>query len=266
MTEHRLKPGKSVVLSKLSTRGKDFHDDRDQAEQEFHTVCQSMSDWQERLYAEGRQKLLVIFQAMDAGGKDGTTRAVFGGLNPQGVDVTPFKQPSTHEQSYDFLWRVHRAVPAGGMIGIFNRSHYEDILVPQVEKLLPPKVIKARYEMINHFEHLLANTGTRIVKFFLHISKDEQKERLEERITRPDKNWKFSYDDVEKRKDWDQYMAAYESILEQCNSIEAPWHVIPADQKWYRNLTIARTIVDTLEDMAPDYPEGPDNIDKVVID
>jgi len=251
---HLLSPGEPVRLDKLSTRGRDFHDDRKQADAELDELRDELAGLQRRLYAENRRKLLIILQAMDAGGKDGTVRHVFRGVDPQGVYVTSFRQPTDEELSHDFLWRVHRVVPASGSIGVFNRSHYEDVLVPRVEKLVPEDVWRNRYQQINDFERLLSESGTTILKFFLHISRDEQEKRLHARLTDPEKHWKFSDDDVVQRKHWGQYMAAYEEAF-----VTLPWYVIPADQKWYRNLAIARVIVETLREMNPQYP--PPSID-----
>jgi PPK2 family polyphosphate:nucleotide phosphotransferase len=251
---HRLPPGEEVDLKSLSTRGRDFHDDRKAAESEFLELRDELAELQHRTYAEGRRQLLVVLQAMDAGGKDGTIRHVFRGVNPQGVQVTSFKQPTPEELSRDFLWRVHRAVPPAGTIGIFNRSHYEDVLVVRVEELVPEDEWRRRYQHINDFERLLDSSGTKILKFFLHLSKDEQEERFNDRLSKPEKRWKFSQQDLVKRSHWDRYVPAYEDALTQCGTECAPWFVIPADQKWYRNLAIARVIVDTLRTMDPQYP------------
>lgn len=262
----RLEPGQTVHLAELPVDGKDFYDgDKETAVVEFKTIRKALREWQRKLYAEGKQKLLVVFQAMDAGGKDGTIRKVFKGVNPQGVVVTPFKVPSKKELAHDFLWRVHRAVPGKGMIGVFNRSHYEDVLVVRVDNIVPEAVWRPRYAHINNFEQLLHDTGTRILKFYLHISKGEQRQRFQDRLDEPDKHWKFSFEDLEKRKQWPDYMAAYEEMLHQCTTPYAPWHVIPANQKWYRNLAITRIIVDTLREMNPQYPTSEQDLSNVVI-
>ncbi|MEO8493546.1 MAG: polyphosphate kinase 2 family protein [Planctomycetota bacterium] len=254
--EHQLKPGKSTRLEAMQTKGKSFHDDRDSAEREFIELRDELADLQRCVYAEGKHKLLVVLQAMDAGGKDGTIRSVFRGVNPQGVRVTSFKQPSEDDMAHDFLWRIHRAVPATGMIGVFNRSHYEDVLVVRVENLVPKSVWEARFEQINQFERMLTETGTTILKFYLHISKEEQAERFQARLDDPKKNWKFSLDDLEKRKKWDEYMVAYEDLLNRATTDWAPWYVIPADQKWYRDLAIARVIVNTIRELKPKFPKA----------
>lgn len=262
---HQLEPQRPFQLHNLPTDGKQFHPDRAAAETEFKSLRKEFVELQRRLYAEGEQKLLIVLQAMDAGGKDGTIRNILKGVNPQGVRVESFKVPSKKELAHDFLWRIHKVVPAKGMIGVFNRSHYEDVLVVRVHNYVPELVWRPRFEQINQFEKLLHDTGTRILKFYLNISLDEQKERFQARLDEPDKNWKFSLGDLDKRKFWPDYMAAYEEMLQQCTTEWAPWYVIPANQKWYRNLTIMRTIVHTLREMNPQYPEAEDNLDQVVI-
>ncbi len=256
--QHLIQPGKKVDLRKMETDGKDLVKNHDRYEREFLDQRIELAQLQDQLYAEGKQKLLVVLQAMDGGGKDGTIRSVFAGVNPQGVAVTPFKKPSAEELAHDFLWRVHKAVPAAGMIGVFNRSHYEDVLVVRVHNIVPESVWKPRYKRINEFEKLLAESGTRIVKFFLHISKNEQKRRFEERIADPAKRWKFDPEDLEKRKFWDDYRKAFEDMLEKCSTDDAPWYVVPADQNWYRDYVVCSAIVNVLKDMNPKYPEPPD--------
>lgn len=253
---HRIIPGQPLELSRLATRADSFHDNRDKAEREFKQLRKQLADYQFRLYSESKQKLLIVLQAMDAGGKDSTIRRVFEGVNPQGVQVTSFKAPSKRELAHDYLWRIHQAMPGKGMIGVFNRSHYEDVLIVRVDSLAPEDVWRQRYEQINQFEKLLADTGTTILKFYLHISKDEQKERMEDRLSDPTRHWKFSREDLAKRKQWDHYMAAYQDALSLCSTEYAPWYAIPADQKWYRNLAIARILAATLERMSPQYPEA----------
>jgi PPK2 family polyphosphate:nucleotide phosphotransferase len=251
---HRIVPGQSVDLAATEADGKKLHDDRKAAEKEFKKLRKEFRELQARLYAEGEQKLLMVFQAMDAGGKDGTIRAVTQGVNPQGVRVSSFKGPTSLELAHDFLWRIHPHAPANGMISIFNRSHYEDVLIVRVDELVSESVWRPRYDHINNFERLLYDAGTRILKFYLHISPDEQRERFQERVDIPSKNWKFSFEDLEKRKQWNSYMAAYEEMLEKTTTSYAPWYVIPANQNWYRNLAIERIIVDTLNEMNPQYP------------
>lgn len=263
---HQLKPGKQVDLSKMPTSAQSFHTDRAEAEIEFKAARDELIELQSRLYAEGKHKLLIVLQAMDAGGKDGTIRRVFRGVNPQGVQVTSFKAPSKLELAHDFLWRIHQAVPGQGMIGVFNRSHYEDVLVVRVHDFVPESVWRPRYDHINQFEKMLADSGTTILKFYLHISKKEQKERFQDRLDDPNKHWKFSREDLEKRKYWNDYMAAFEEMLFQCSTDWAPWHIIPANQKWYRNLAITRTIVETIKSLDPQYPSSEGDLSDVVIE
>jgi PPK2 family polyphosphate:nucleotide phosphotransferase len=221
---------------------------------------------QEKLWAEGERSLLLVLQAMDAGGKDGTIRHVMRGLNPQGVMVSSFKVPNSTELAHDFLWRIHRRTPGKGFIGVFNRSHYEDVLVVRVKNLVPKSVWKRRYDQINEFEELLSESGTRILKLYLHISKDEQKERLQARLDNPDKHWKFSSADLAERARWDDYMEAFEEMLERCSTDRAPWHVIPSDRKWYRNLVVAELVRDTLADMDPQWPDPEPGLADIVIE
>ncbi len=209
---------------------------------------------QYRLYAENRRAVLVILQAMDAAGKDGVVRHVFAGLNPQGCRVTPFKVPSALENQHDFLWRIHQAVPAFGEIGVFNRSHYEDVLVVRVRKLAPPSVWQPRFAMINAFEECLSENGVTVVKLFLHVSREEQTERLIERLDDPERNWKFSDADVAEREYWDAYQEAYGEAIGRCSTRHAPWYVVPADRKWYRNWAVARILLATLQAMDLRFP------------
>jgi PPK2 family polyphosphate:nucleotide phosphotransferase len=216
----------------------------------------AMQDLQTRLWAEGRRSVLIVLQGMDTSGKDSTIRHVFGMLNPQGVRVVGFKQPTPEELAHDYLWRIHQHTPEKGRIVIFNRSHYEDVLVVRVHALVPEPVWRERYEQINQFESLLASSGTTILKFFLHISKAEQKQRLQERLDDPSKRWKFSAGDLDERKRWGDYHAAYEDAISRCSTEHAPWFVIPADRKWYRNWAISSIVREVLEQMNPQPPKG----------
>ena len=246
----------------------DFHEgygDKDAAEIELDRQRKRIRKLQERLYAERRQSLLVVLQAIDTGGKDGTIRHVFEGVNPQGCAVASFKVPTTEELDHDFLWRYHARAPARGMIQVFNRSHYEDVLVVRVKSLVPETVWRPRYDQINDFERLLAANGTTVLKFFLHISKDEQKRRLEARLADPKKHWKFARGDLAERALWADYAAAFEEAIEHCSTPRAPWHVVPANRKWFRNVAIARTIADTLEAMDPRFPEAEQGLEDVVV-
>ena len=220
---------------------------------------------QEKLYAERRRSLLVVFQAIDTGGKDGTIRNVLEGVNPQGCRVTSFKVPSAEELDQDFLWRYHAHAPGRGLIGVFNRSHYEDVLVVRVKGLVPEETWRERYGLINDFERLLTLSGTVILKFFLHISKDEQKERLEARLADPEKHWKFDPADLVERKSWDAYQTAFDDALTRCSTPYAPWHVVPANRKWARNVMVAQTIADTLEAMDPRFPEPREGLEGIKV-
>jgi PPK2 family polyphosphate:nucleotide phosphotransferase len=250
----------------VPTTAHSFAEDRSAAEDEFGLLREKLIDYQTRFYAWNKKKLLVVLQAMDAGGKDGTIRRVFKGVNPQGVLVTSFKAPSKDELAHDFLWRVHKAVPGKGTIGVFNRSHYEDVLVVRVHNIVPEEIWRPRYDQINAFEKHLVETGTVILKFYLHISSDEQRDRFQARLDNPDKNWKFSMGDLEKRKLWDDYMAAFNEMLNKTTTNYAPWHVIPSDQKWYRNLAITRVLVQTLEKLNPQFPSAEVDLSGVVIE
>jgi PPK2 family polyphosphate:nucleotide phosphotransferase len=232
--------------------------DKDTGKAQAAADAKAIDELQNRLFAEGSRALLVVLQGIDCSGKDGTVRAVFNTCGPIGVHITPFKAPSADELSHDYLWRVHKACPPRGIIGIFNRSHYEDVLVVKVKGYASPEAIEKRYGEINDFEKMLAANGTRILKFMLHISRDEQAERLKERVEDPAKRWKFNPGDLEDRKLWDDYMAAYETAVKRCSTAEAPWHVIPADRNWVRNAVVGRIVREALEEMNPQYPQPKD--------
>ena len=254
----RVHPGQIVRLTEFDTKSTDgAPGDRTATEAAFAGLHTELFGYQERLWAEDQRSLLVLLQAMDAGGKDGTVKHVFGGVNPQATRVTSFKQPTPLELRHDFLWRVHQAAPAHGEIGIFNRSHYEDVLAVRVHQLVPDKVWRARYDLINSFEETLDHGGTTIVKLFLHISKEEQERRLGERASDPDKRWKLAPTDWRERRFWDEYQTAYEEALHRTSTPHAPWYVIPADQKWYRNWVVSRILIETLKKMNPQYPAPP---------
>lgn len=252
---YRVTPGQSLSLAKLDP-GETNGTDKDAARNLLGEELRRLSRLQERLYAESEQSLLLVLQAMDGGGKDSTIKGVFSGINPQGCYVVNFKAPTAEELAHDFLWRVHRRVPPKGYIAVFNRSHYEDVLVPRVRGLLPASEIEARYEHINAFEKLLHDHGTRLVKVFLHISKEYQLRRMKRRLQRPDKQWKFSPQDLLDRERWDSYIRAYEAALSRCSTSRAPWYVVPAEHKWFRRLVVTRLLVETLESMAPSYPRA----------
>lgn len=251
----RIEPGETVRLRDRNPRDKSPFEDEQETKAATAALAKEIDVLQDRLYAEGSRALLVILQGTDTSGKDGTIRGVFNATGPLGVSVHAFGPPSRLELEHDFLWRVHAACPRRGTIGIFNRSHYEDVLVGKVRKLAPEQVIEQRYEQINAFEKLLAETGTTILKFMLHISKEEQKERLQERLDDPAKHWKFNPGDLEDREHWDDFQEAYETMLHRCSTEWAPWHVIPADRKWVRNAAIATIVKTTLEAMDPQYPK-----------
>lgn len=263
---HIVQPGQAVKLAEWQTDGRFFEGDRGRAEAEFKALRKEFIEAQARWYAEGKGKLLIVLQAMDAGGKDGTIRNLTRGINPQGVRIHSFKVPSKAELAHDFLWRVHQVVPSKGMMTFFNRSHYEDVLVVRVHDIVPESVWRPRYQQINQFEKLLADTGTTVLKFYLHISLDEQRERFQSRIDDPTKWWKFSFEDLEKRKLWGDYMAAYEEMLTRCSRDVSPWHIIPADRKWYRNLAIMRVLVAKMRQLNPQYPRPSHDLSTIHID
>jgi len=262
---YTLPPGKRFKLKDFDPDDRGDFEHKHDADDQTQANLERLHALQEMLYAQQHKSLLIVLQAMDAGGKDGTIEHVMGAFNPQGVHVASFKVPTEEEQAHDFLWRIHKEVPRRGMIGIFNRSHYEDVLVVRVKELVAKAVWQQRYTHIKAFERLLADSGVTVVKFFLYISKEEQKERLLERQQTPDKQWKFSPGDLEERTRWDAYMAAFEDALTKCNTEFAPWYVIPANRKWYRNLVVSQILVETMERMGLQYPDPPPNIESYVI-
>jgi PPK2 family polyphosphate:nucleotide phosphotransferase len=250
-----VRPGSRFRLADCGPDGDGLFAGKEEAKVLTAKDAEAIDALQDRLYAEGKRALLVVLQGIDCSGKDGTVRAVFNHCGPIGVHVTPFKAPSAEELAQDYLWRIHKACPPRGFIGIFNRSHYEDVLVVKVRGFASPDAIARRYDEINAFEKQLTDNGTRILKFMLNISKQEQAERLRERIAMPDKRWKFNPADLEDRKLWKDYMKAYEIALTRCSTAHAPWHVIPADYNWVRNAAISRIVRETLEEMNPQYPQ-----------
>jgi PPK2 family polyphosphate:nucleotide phosphotransferase len=258
-------PDTRVNLSDYDPGYTGHYQRKSETKTELERKVERLRELQEVLWAEGKHALLIVLQAMDAGGKDGTIEHVMRGVNPQGCQVTSFKVPTEEELSHDYLWRIHKATPRRGYIGIFNRSHYEDVLVVRVHNLVPKEVWQQRYEQINHFEKMLADAGTTILKFFLYISKGEQKERFEDRLRDPRKNWKFSMGDVDERGYWDDYMQAYEEALSRCSAPWAPWYIVPANHKWYRDLVVSEIIVEALEKLDMHYPPPLPDADKVVI-
>jgi PPK2 family polyphosphate:nucleotide phosphotransferase len=265
--EYQVKPGVNLKLEDRDPNDTgSFQGNKQQAKLETGKLNKRLQDLQEVLYAGHTHKVLVVLQGMDTSGKDGTIRHVFGGVNPQGVRVANFKQPSQEELDHDFLWRIHKQVPALGELVIFNRSQYEDVLIVRVHDLVPHQVWKKRYDLINDFEKMLVTTGTTILKFYLHIDRDEQKKRLQARLDQPDKHWKFRLGDLEERKLWKDYTQAYEDVLNLTSTQAAPWFVVPANHKWYRDWVIAKTLVDTLDGLDMKVPEPSENLEGVVIE
>jgi PPK2 family polyphosphate:nucleotide phosphotransferase len=264
-TRLRITPGSSVSLRHIDTDER-FGWTKPDALAELERVKARLDLLQARLAAEGSRSVLLVLQAMDAAGKDGTVRSSASGMNPAGVRVTSFKAPGGPEVERDYLWRVHSAVPAKGEIGIFNRSHYEDVLVVRVKGLQPRSVWSKRYRHINEFERLLVDEGTTVVKCFLHVSKDEQRERLQERVDDPEKRWKFRLGDLEDRRLWPRYQQAYEHAIEQTSTAWAPWYVVPADRNWVRNLCVAKILLRTLDGMAPKVPRPSDGVEGVIVE
>ncbi len=262
---YRVDPDAPVTLAELDTDESEGFNSKKDVKDELADLRDRISELQARLYAEGRRSLLVVLQAMDTGGKDGAIKDVFRGVNPQGCQVWSFKTPSSEELSHDFLWRYHQKAPPRGMITIFNRSHYEDVLVVRVKDIVPESVWRPRYEAIRDFEETLGREGVSVLKFFLHISKDEQKRRLEARLAKPEKHWKFSSADLAERKRWDAYQVAFQDAINATSTADAPWYVVPSDHKWFRNLVIARTIAATLEQMDPHYPPSEAGLESIVV-
>ncbi len=259
-SKHKSKIGGRQADDKCGFAGKSW------AHKELKKERHRLQELQSRLYAQGTQSLLVVLQAMDTGGKDGTIRRVLGPLNPQGVEVTSFKRPTQEELAHDYLWRVHKAIPRAGMIGVFNRSQYEDVLAVRVHGLRPRREVERRYEQINAFEKHLAENGTTVVKLCLNITRKEQKERLQARLDNPDKHWKFELGDLAERKLWPDYMRAYDLALRRCSTEWAPWYLVPANRKWVRDLVVARILRWTMEGMKLRYPRPAEDLSRVVID
>jgi PPK2 family polyphosphate:nucleotide phosphotransferase len=260
-----VKPGSKVHLADLDPDETHGHS-RGGAAGDLQKGLDRLTDLQDRLYAESKHRVLIVIQGIDASGKDGTVRHVMTAFNPMGCIVTSWKAPTPIELGHDFLWRIHERTPGKGEISIFNRSHYEDVLVVRVHDLVPEEVWSKRYEQINEFERLLAAEGTTILKFFLYIDADEQRERLQARLDDPDKHWKFRLGDLAERKLWDQYIAAYEAMLEKCSTDVAPWYLIPSNRKWFRNLAVADIVGDVMTDLGSVYPPSPDDITGVVVE
>jgi PPK2 family polyphosphate:nucleotide phosphotransferase len=261
----RVRPGSKVRLADVDpdeTHGRT----KQGSAAELQKGLDRLTDLQDRLWAEQKNPVLIVLQGIDAAGKDGSVRHVMSAFNPMGCSVTSFKVPTPLELAHDYLWRVHQRAPGKGEIAIFNRSHYEDILVARVHDVVPKKVWSKRYDQINAFEELLASSGTTIIKFFLWIDQDEQKARFQGRLDDPDKRWKFRLGDLAERKLWDAYVAADEDMLRRCSSAAAPWYVIPANRNWFRNLAIADIVADTLDELKPEYPPAPEDLTGVVVE
>lgn len=262
---HLIKPNHKIKLKDVDPDDVAPYKGKGEIQELLAADKKDLIELQELLYAEGKHSLLIVLQAMDTGGKDGAIQHVMGGVNPQGCVVAPFKVPTAEELAHDYLWRVHKVVPPRGMIGIFNRSHYEDVLVVRVHELVPKAVWRPRYEQINAFEKHLTENGVTILKFFLHISKAEQKARLQARLDDPAKHWKFALGDLKERVLWDQYMDAYEDVLNLTSTPSAPWYLVPANRKWYRNLVLSRVITETLRGFDMQWPTPKDDLTGVVI-
>jgi PPK2 family polyphosphate:nucleotide phosphotransferase len=267
MEKYKVQPGATVDLNTWDPNDKSsFPISKKEGKKKLHQLNQELETLQELLYAEGKQKILIVLQAMDTGGKDGTIRHVFEGVNPQGVKVASFKAPTRKELAHDYLWRIHKLTPGKGEIVIFNRSHYEDVLVVRVHNLVPEEIWSRRYEHIRAFEKTLIDEGTTILKFYLHINQEEQKERLQARLDEPHKNWKFSKGDLEERKLWGQYQEAFEAAIGETSTVVSPWYIIPANRKWYRNLVISSIIIDKLKSLNMSYPAPEEDLNDIVIE
>ena len=257
-----VKPGQKVDLSSWDPQSTPaWKGDKESGEAQLLKLNDEFEVLQEQLFAEARHKLLIVLQGMDTSGKDGVIRRAFDGVNPQGVRVASFKVPTAPELARDYLWRIHQQVPGRGEIVIFNRSHYEDVLVVRVHKLVPKEQWKRRFAQINHFEQMLAEEGTTILKFFLHIDEEEQRQRLLDRLDEPDKRWKFNPGDLKERELWDEYQKAYEDVLSKTSQERAPWVIVPANRKWYRDLVILAALVDTLKGLKMEFPQPAENLD-----
>lgn len=266
MTRYRVKPGSKASLSGWDPSEKKFAKNKKEGIARLAELSTELDRLQDVLYAERKHKILVVLQGMDTSGKDGTIRHVFNSVDPLGVRVASFKVPTEEESDHDFLWRIHRQVPGRGEITIFNRSHYEDVLVVRVHKLVADDIWKARYDQINSFERMLTDSGSTIVKFYLHIDRDEQKARLEARLADPTKRWKFRKGDLDDRALWSEYEKAYNEAISRTSTKWAPWYVIPANSKWYRNLVIAEILTATLSGLDMNFPEPEEDLDAIVIE
>lgn len=261
-----VKPDSKIKLSDYDPSDTGKLKSKSRAEAILDKHRKRLFEMQQLIYAEANHALLVVLQGLDASGKDGTIRHIFTGVNPQGCQVTSFKKPTEEELRHDFLWRVHRATPARGMIGIFNRSHYEDVLVVRVHGNLSAQGLKQRFAAINDFEEMLVENGTTILKFYLHISQDEQRERLQARLDDPKKYWKVNPEDLKERQRWNDYIAAYEDVFQHCSKKHAPWYIIPANKKWYRNVAISQILIEAMEQLKLVYPKAKFDVSKMKVE
>ncbi len=266
VSRFRISQGKPVSLSSFDPNSKaGFEGGKAEGKAAMPDLRKELSDLQNRLWAESSQKLLLVLQAIDTGGKDGTIRNVFTGVNPQGVKIYSYGKPNETELAHDYLWRIHRNTPSNGVITVFNRSHYEDVLVVRVKNLVPETVWGKRYQHINDFERMLSDEGTTIVKVFLNISKEEQRQRLQARLDEPDKTWKFHKSDLDDRALWSDYQAAYEAMLSRTSTEHAPWYVVPANRKWYRNIVVSNILIQTLHEMNPQFPTPEQGLEGLIV-
>lgn len=267
IARYRIAPGTDTSLKSFDPGSKEgFEGGKDDGKAALPDLRRVLSGLQTRLWAESSQKLLVVLQAIDTGGKDSTIRHVLSGVNPQGVKVYSYGKPNETELAHDYLWRIHRNTPSNGVIAVFNRSHYEDVLVVRVKNLVPQPVWEKRYQHINDFERMLSDEGTTIVKIFLTISKEEQRQRLQARLDEPDKSWKFHKSDLDDRALWDDYQAAYEAMLSRTSTEHAPWFVVPANRKWYRNIVVSNILIQTLQKMNPQFPDPEPGLEGLVVE
>ena len=267
MPKHfNFKPGDKISLDDFPCEPDETKYDKKSAYKKIAENAEKMAQLAQKLYAENKRSILLVLQGMDTAGKDGTIRTVMRGMNPSSCQVVSFKRPSTEELDHDFLWRIHKAVPRRGNIGIFNRSHYEDVLIVRVHNIVPESQWSKRYDQINEFEKMLTENGTTIVKCFLHITKEAQRERLQDRVDVPGKNWKFNRDDLAERKLWPDYQEAYAAALMKCNTKHAPWNIIPSDKKWYRNLVVSELMLDTLQELDPSFPDADEDFSGIVVE
>ena len=266
MQRYRVKPGNEVDLTKWNPNDKScFKGNKKEGQEALDGIVARIQNQQVVLFAEHKHRILIVLQAMDTGGKDGTIKSIFKFIDPHGIRIANFKAPTSPELEHDYLWRIHSQVPSNGEIVIFNRSHYEDVLVVRVHDLVPRKIWTKRYDHINQFEKILTDEGTTILKFYLHIDNQEQKKRLQARLNRPDKNWKFSRNDLKERKLWPRYTKAYEQVLSKTSTKHAPWYIVPSNRKWYRNLVVGTILAETLEDLDMKYPPVIEDLQNVMV-